>query len=323
MRLPSIIVLLFFLAVAIRADVPPLWETTFFTFYAPEELADSADFYRLELEATRQQAARNWSVALNAPVNVYLWPRESWDNLVQHDPSKVDILAYVTDAGHTMVINHAGCLRAGPDGFRPTLIHEYTHAYIQQMIERWPDDIEYRHLPRWLEEGICMAAAHQIRWADNMKLRWMGPRRMIPLMQLAMDFPSNSVLQRQAYRQSASVIEVLLGEEGDVKSLIDEIIDPNTGPSYLAASWRAESVAGLEHRWHATLRIGWRWMMIFTSAGFAWAVVIVLAVFAWKRRRKLARQKVYRWAMEAEGLIVEGANDEEQSEDIDHLLRGE
>lgn len=58
------------------AATDPLWETPFFRFHAPPALAETAGFYGDILERARRRAAEHWSVPLNTPVAVYLWPRE-------------------------------------------------------------------------------------------------------------------------------------------------------------------------------------------------------------------------------------------------------
>jgi hypothetical protein len=191
------------------------------------------------------------------------------------------------------------------------------------MMAEWPPGAERRRLPRWLEEGLAMAAAGQIPWWDTALLDWQGPNRMIPLMNLADSFPDNPAGQRQAYREAAGAVGFLIHERGGVRNVIDEIVDPVKGPEFVARTWTPSVIAGFEQRWHATLRIGWRWMLVFTTAGFLWAVVIVLAAVAWLRRRQRDRRKVARWALEAEGLIPGGLSDEEQDEAVRRLLNRE
>lgn len=301
----------------------PLWETPFFRFHAPPALAETAGFYGDILERARRRAAEHWSVPLNTPVAVYLWPRESWESLERDQPAMRDVLAFVRGGDQSMVINHFGCRRAGLSELETTLTHEYVHCYLGRALGDWPAGVERRRLPRWLEEGLAMAVANQRGWWDATSLRWLGPRRMIPLMELADDFPAEPSRQRLAYRQSASAVQFLIEENRGLTALIDRVVDPVEGPSFVARAWSPAVVAGLEQRWHATVRLGWRWMLIFTTAGFAWAAVMVVALLAWRRRRELARRRLSRWAMEAEGLIAAGTSDEEQDAEIERLLRGE
>ncbi len=317
-----VVIALIALALPLAAqDAPPLWETPFFRFHAPDELAATADFYRQELEATRREARESWSVPLNETVDVFLWPRASWDALVRDNPAMRDVLAFVRGGDQSLVINHAGSRRAGIPTLRRVLVHEYTHVYLGRLFARWPPEVAPRRLPRWLEEGLAMAVAGETHWWGAATLRWRGPARVVPLMHLAENFPDNPAGQRLAYRQSADAVRVLIAErDGDIAALIDEIVDPVRGPAFMANAWNPSVVAGFEQRWHQSLRLGWRWMLIFTTGGFAWAVAMVLAFFAWRRRRRLARRRVARWALEAEGLIPAGLSDEEQDEEIRRLL---
>ncbi|MBN1478469.1 hypothetical protein JXA47_17075 [Candidatus Sumerlaeota bacterium] len=306
---------------AAQGDEPPVWESPFFRVHAPPELADSADDFGEDLEIARHQAGEHWTIPLNTAIDVFIWPRESWENLVRADPAMRDVLAFVRSGDQSMIINFQGAHRAGIERFRRTLVHEYTHAYFGRMIARWPPDAEPRRLPRWMEEGLAMAVAGESHWWSSQQLLWQGPERMIPLMRLAENFPDNPAGMAQAYRQSADAVGFLLSERGSLTEVIDEIVDPQTGPAFLALTWEPDVVRGLEQRWHDSLRLGWRWMLIFTTGGFAWALVMVLAMFAWLRRRQTARRKMSRWAMEAEGLIPAGLDDEEQDDAIRRLIR--
>jgi hypothetical protein len=310
------LVLLATVGAAAAEDAPPVWETPHFRFHAPPELADAADFYRQELEAARRRAREHWSIPLNTPVDVFLWPRDSWQTLTSENPAMRDVLAFVRSNDQSMVINHAGCRRAGVGRLRQTLVHEYVHVHLGQMIARWPPSEGPPRLPRWLEEGLALAVADETRLWDTALLCWQGPKRMIALMDLAEDFPGDPGGQKQAYRQSADAVAFLIEERGGLGGLIDEIVDPERGPDFLRDAWDPGVIAGLESRWHATLRLGWRWSS-------AWVLVLILAAFAWRRRRRLARRKVARWAMEAEGLIPGGLDEEEQDRAVDRVLRGE
>lgn len=306
-----------------RGQEAPLWETPFFRFHAPPELAGAADFYREELEEARRRARDHWTAPLNESVDVFLWPRESWESLVHENPAMRDVLAFVRGADQSLVLNHVGIRRAGPEALRRTLTHEYIHIYLGRMIAKWPPGAEPRRLPRWLEEGLAMAVAGEGRWWSTALLDWQGPRRMIPLGRLADEFPTDPALQAQAYRQALSAAAFLAEERGGLTAIIDEIVDPARGPGFVAGAWNPAVVAGFEQRWHETLRIGWRWLLIFTTAGFLWTVVMALAGVAWLRRRQRARRREARWALEAEGLIPAGLDEEEQDEAIRRLLRRE
>jgi hypothetical protein len=268
-------------------------------------------------------AREHWEIPLNEQVDVFLWPRESWDRLVRERPEMRDVLAFVRGGDQDLIINHAGCVRTGVNRIRQILVHEYTHIHLGRMMARWANDASPNRLPRWFEEGLAMAVSDQLRWRDTMRLRWLGPKRLIPLMDLAEDFPHDPERQRLAYLESADAVAHLLDEPGELAHAIDTICDPTEGPAYVASVWNHEVVAGLERRWHATLRLGWRWMLIFTTGGFLWGIVMAVAAIAWVQRRRNARRKIARWAMEAEGLIPAGLDDDEQDEAIRRLLNDE
>jgi hypothetical protein len=304
-------------------DAPPVWESPHFRFHAPAELMQAAEGYRTVLDTARRRAGEHWSAPLNTPIDVFLWPREAWDQLSRKNPAMRDVLAFVRSNDQSVVLNHAGCRREGMGRLRQTLIHEYVHVYFGRMMARWPDEVPVRRLPRWMEEGLAMSVAGEAHLWDTAQLRWQGPSRMIPLIQLGDGFPNDPAGQEQAYRQSIDAVKLLIEEHEGLTPLIDEIVDPARGPKFVALAWNAQAIRGFESRWHATLRLGWRWMLIFTSGGFMWVIVMVLAAFAWRKRRLRARQRIARWALEAEGLIPTGLDDDEQEDHLRRLLKGD
>jgi hypothetical protein len=204
----------------------------------------------------------------------------------------------------TIIINAEALRSASPVEFSRTLIHELSHLYVGLRFKM--------PAPRWFDEGVAFIAADQWSFEDQVAIALAAfLNRTIPLRELTHHFPYGSPRQRLAYQESASVVRLLMNENGgSLKYFLRPYIGPQ-GKELLSALWNPLYTDPLELRWKSSLR-SWRNLgfLVYNSGAF-WIAVAVLTILAWflKRRRNLLRRQEW----EEEERILSSLDDEEDA----------
>lgn len=228
--------------------------------------------------------------------------------------------AAVAAPGQRVMVINGDVMRSGPPGnFGTTLLHELAHLFFGVKSPR--------PLPRWLDEGLAQAIAHEgnaegvaaLVWA-----RWLGG--LIPLRDLERSFPVQADRQRLAYQQSLSVVQYLVSEEygGSLSRFIDTLTGREAEPE-IERFWNPMTRDLLEARWQKSLGSGTNWLTLTLSSGLFWGGLALLTILAWLIIRRRSRALRSEWAEEER--IYEALDEEERriwgDDDEDLVYRDE
>lgn len=213
-----------------------------------------------------------------------------------------------------MVVIDAETLRTVPLAeLSQTLVHELAHCYLALRLPRRP--------PRWFDEGVAMLAADEWKLEDAVAVTMAAlANRTIPLRELQYHFPSDPARQRLAYQQSASLVRLLVEENGgSLAKLLQGMIGPE-GERAATQLWDPFWTQLLEMRWRQELRSWRNWALLVLNSGLFWGTMAILTIVAWilKRQRNLARRR--EWEKEES---VYAALDEEKNRDSDWEATGD
>jgi len=168
-----------------------------------------------------------------------------------------------------------------PDRLREVFVHELTHVLVGQMFEAG-------ELPRWLNEGLALLFAGELRPSDQAVLvRAAVTGSLLPMTQIARAWPTRAAHARLAYVQSVDFVSYVQRQRDDslptmVRQLasgrsLDQALREATGQDLrtLEASWKGRLTI-----WHALIPL------LFGPGAF-WGFATFLFLFAaWKRRRQ-------------------------------------
>lgn len=203
-----------------------------------------------------------------------------------------------TPAGWAKAVAYPGrglivILATGDTRPEETLAHELCHVMLQGALRGRP-------APAWLAEGLAMYYGGQWRlgrWATLSEAMLFG--RLIPLAELTHNFPPEGSRARLAYAQSHSLVDYLRrnwGEEG-LRALARALARGRDPEQALRAA-TGLTARELEERWVGDLKLRFSYIPIITSTALLWAILTVLSLYAWRRKRRLVRERLRRWAEE-------------------------
>lgn len=190
--------------------------------------------------------------------------------------------------------------------------HEITHIIFGLYIGR---NLEY--VPRWFNEGVAMYEAEEWGYGHYWTmLTGALSNSLIPLYELAEDFPQNESQARMAYAQSCSIITYMVEKYGgDSLRECIRLIAEGRGIDEAMAGTIGIDTIWLERKWLKDLKKYYKWISLATSWVVLWGFVVLIALLAYWRRKLKNRQIIKRWEEEEE-LWPEFDEDEEtESED--------
>lgn len=117
----------------------------------------------------------------------------------------------VTRADQSAIVVKSPRLRSIGDDFRGTVRHELIHVLLHR-------NTDTKQLPRWLNEGICMMLANEIRWESTIEVTRMHlSGQIIPLESLDRAFmqPGSDRQFGDAYSQALTMTRALFNEVGE------------------------------------------------------------------------------------------------------------
>jgi hypothetical protein len=171
-------------------------------------------------------------------------------------------------------------LRQGPGDFGGTVRHELLHILLERNVDT---DV----MPAWFNEGVCMKASEELRWATSYHVARMyvsGDVMTLSALNSAFRRPGDEHVFGNAYAQSLSLTQWLyeaIGEERFWRLVTD------LGPMSFE-----ESLASHAGMTPAELVAGWRdslWKIALVTSlvsGFTvFNIMAILAVAAYLRRR--------------------------------------
>lgn len=168
-----------------------------------------------------------------------------------------------------------------PDRLREVFVHELTHVLVGQMFEAG-------QLPRWLNEGLALLFAGELRPSDHAVLvRAAVTGSLLPMSRITSAWPSRAAHARLAYVQSVDFVAYVQRQRDDalptmVRQLasggsLDEALREATGQDLrsLESAWKGRLTI-----WHAIIPL------LFGPGAFWGFATLLFLVAAWKRRRQ-------------------------------------
>ena len=203
---------------------------------------------------------------------------------------------------------------AYPDGSLEELIaHEVTHVLLARRV-RGGD------LPRWLNEGLAMAASGGWGLVDKSQLTLAMVRGgRVELRQLESWFSGPAPQVRRAYAFSGAFVHYLLrqgGREG-IDRLLDGLAAGDSFDDAFRVAFGAE-LASVEASFWRRFSFFYRWLPFLTSSAVLWILISLLALVAFRRRRAIDAEIELRWQLN--GLGDEPAVELPTTESDDELV---
>jgi hypothetical protein len=173
------------------------------------------------------------------------------------------------------------------------LRHELAHLALY-------DAVGGQHVPRWFDEGLAIHESGELPWARRMALADASlGRRLLPLADLDRSFPLDHYEVNVAYAESADFVSFLLRDVDRARfgSLVERIRAGTAFDRALEDAYGTD-MRKLEYEWREGVSRRFSIVPALTGGGVLWVFIVVLASAAWMRRRKRAREKLARWALE-------------------------
>lgn len=190
----------------------------------------------------------------------------------------------------------------GPDPIQRTFTHELCHIMVGSVFESGRP-------PRWLQEGVAMLFAGEMRPSDQAALvRAAVGKTLLPLSEITTRWPRSSRHAHLAYLQATDFV-AFLSRQGD--GVLASVIEQLAGGAELSeavASSTGRPLSELESEWRNRLSIWHAIIPIIGGPNAFWGFACVLfLVAAWKRRQQKKAQLL---ALEERELqALQGAKD--------------
>ena len=175
--------------------------------------------------------------------------------------------------------------------------HEITHVIFGLYIGR---NLEY--VPRWFNEGVAMYEAEEWSYGQYWTmLTGALSNSLIPLYELAEDFPQNESQARTAYAQSCSIVTYMVKEYGSnsLRECIHLIAEGRGIDEAMAGAIGIDTI-WLERKWLKDLKKRYKWISLVTSWVVLWGFVVLIALLAYWRRKLKSLQILKQWEEEEE-----------------------
>lgn len=172
-------------------------------------------------------------------------------------------------------------------------VHELSHVALRRAANG-------HAMPRWFVEGVAVVHAGE-QGFERIKSLWQGHRsgNLMPLDQLAGNFPSRPYEVNLAYAQAADVVNFLRSGDGDSRRfvrLIDELGEGDGFTSALSDAY-ALTPGQLERDWREYLNGKVSTLPLIVGGSTVWALMAILLFLAWRKRRKVHKQRLGEMAM--------------------------
>jgi hypothetical protein len=173
------------------------------------------------------------------------------------------------------------------------LRHELAHLALY-------DAVAGHHVPRWFDEGLAIHESGELPWARRVALADASlGKHLLPFVDLDRGFPADHYDVNVAYAESADFVSYLLRDSDRARfgSLVERV---RAGAAFDRALEDAygTDMRKLEYEWRTELSRRFGIVPALTGGGLLWVIIVGLATAAWVKRRRLAKEKLARWALE-------------------------
>ncbi len=172
-----------------------------------------------------------------------------------------------------------GLPHTGPDPIQKTFTHELCHIMVGSVFDEGRP-------PRWLQEGVAMLFAGEMRPSDQAVLvRAAVSNSLLPMEEITRSWPTGSRQARLAYLQSVDFVAYIFRQgEGVLSAMIQELAAGRDLPSAVASA-TGRPLAELEQGWRKRMTIWHALVPLLGGQNAFWGFASVLfLVAAWKRR---------------------------------------
>ena len=200
----------------------------------------------------------------------------------------------VTRASESHIALKSPRLRGVEDDYRGTVRHELVHVLLHR-------NTNTQNLPRWLNEGICMMLANEMRWESSLQVArmYLSGQLMEPAqLERAFTMPGNDHQFGNAYAQALSMTRHLRDELGEETfwTVIGAMKSESFGGALVSETQLTGQTfwAGYESSlWGLTL-------ISLLRTGSFWGAISGLCVLAFLVRQWRNRAILRRWESEEE-----------------------
>jgi Peptidase MA superfamily len=176
--------------------------------------------------------------------------------------------------------------------------HELAHLALHEALEG-------RHVPLWLNEGFAIHLSGESSLA-RMQTLWTATlaETLMPLTQLDMNFPDDSVQTPIAYAESADVVRYLLRTRYSQRfiAMLRRVRSGQPFGSAMTDAYGFEVYGvgenSLEDEWRRDVAKRYSFWPVLFSGSMVWVGALGLFVVGYYRRRKQQRVTLDRWAVE-------------------------
>lgn len=216
----------------------------------------------------------------------------------------------VTRADQSVIALKSPRLRSIEDDYRGTVRHELVHVLLYR-------NTDTARLPRWLNEGICMMLANEIRWQSTIQVARMHlTGQIIPLESLDRAFlaPGSDRQFGDAYAQALSMTRHLHNELGE--EVFWKVVQAMKTDSFGTAL--ADAGLPMNEFWQNFSRGLWGLTLVTTvRTGSFWGLIAGLSIITFAVRYARNRRIMRRW--DEEEAEAEAQSSPEPF-DWDHIL---
>ncbi|HXN30828.1 MAG TPA: peptidase MA family metallohydrolase [Polyangiaceae bacterium] len=173
------------------------------------------------------------------------------------------------------------------------LRHELAHLALY-------DAVAGHHVPRWFDEGLAIHESGELPWARRVALADASlGKHLLPFADLDRGFPADHYDVNVAYAESADFVSFLLRDADRARfgSLVERV---RAGAAFDRAIEDAygTDMRKLEYEWRTELSRRFGIVPALTGGGLLWVIIVGLSGAAWVKRRRRAKEKLARWALE-------------------------
>lgn len=267
-------------------------------------------------EQARDRLAERWPEPLDDRTLRLVWHASS-DAMAEAVGRRVDgVLALADKSRDVVLLNGPALRRAGGGALERTLRHELVHIHFGR--QKVPE------MPRWLEEGLAMRLADEVRWGDSLRLaadRVFGTEDD-PVV-LWSRWPDAPRAESRAYRQASAMTEHFIDNEfpeGGERRLLQHLLHKTRGPILIRNLWRPEVRRPLYDRWRAETPSVGALIYLLTAPTVLLGLAGLLLVYAWWRKRARGQAVREAWADEGPYFGAPATPDEEAEADDDFWM---
>jgi len=178
-----------------------------------------------------------------------------------------------------------GLPHIGPDPIQKTFTHELCHIMVGSAFSEGRP-------PRWLQEGVAMLFAGEMRPSDQAALvRAAVGNTLLPLAEITSRWPTSSRHAHLAYLQSVDFVAYLFRQGEGVLSTVIGNLAQGAELADAVASATGRPLGELEENWRRRLSIWHAIVPLVGGPNAFWGFACVLFLFAaWKRRKQKKAQ---------------------------------